>query len=77
MSIEVLATIGVFLFATFGGLVGIIYSNLKSNIKRNTDEIVSVQSDSVEWRREDQKFKLEVTESLTRLETLVINGGNN
>ena len=64
MSIEVLASIG---FVAFSGLTGIIYNNLRNGIKCNKDDILRVQTENDEWKSEDEKFKLKVTDSLARL----------
>lgn len=75
MSPELIATIGGILFVTFGGLVGIIYSNLKSEINRVRSNCETEETEQAEWRNKDTEFKLDIVERLARIEA-GINGGS-
>jgi len=75
MSPEVLAAIGGVVVVTFGGLVGIIYSNVKAEIGRVRDTCTAREEQSEEWRTGDNKFKVDVVDRLARLETMIRENG--
>jgi hypothetical protein len=73
MSPEILAAIGGMLFVTFGGLIGIIYNNLKHEINNGAEERKTIKDELSEWREIDQKFKEDIIDRLARIET-TLNG---
>ncbi len=61
-------------FAVVAPLIGIIYANLRSSIKRN-GEVCNDRSEKVEeWQDDENKFKLDIIDRLARIET-GMNGG--
>jgi hypothetical protein len=71
MSIEVLATIGLAIAGGFGALLGIIYTNLRGSIDHLEEEISKKEEVCDLWKTAETKFKMDIIQRLTRLETLL------
>ncbi len=60
--------------AVVGPLIGIIYANLKSSLKRSNTICDYRDEKVIKWQADENKFKLDIIDRLARIET-GMNGG--